>query len=93
MKHHSSSDGINGIRESFRTGDNSLGEEELNEKVVLKVIGQDKFFTSIIHTEVESSVDENTNNRDSETSVETSNTISLEDLFSTIEDTLYNEIK
>lgn len=89
LHHKSSSDGIEGIRQGFGEGDAELGEEELSEDVGLSLVfTEHPSLTGIVGTEVESSVDEDTDEGDAQTSVNTLETIRFVGLGDTVDQTL-----
>jgi len=86
LHHESSSDGIKGIRS--QTGDTSdeLGNEELNSDGGLAFLEEDSL-SGIVTTEVTGSVGDNSEDRDTESLVETLNTIGGLDLGQAINET------
>lgn len=84
--HHSSSDGIDGIRSQTSEDGNGPANTEVNVEVVLQVTGE-QGLDGVVETEVKTSVDNDTDARDNETSVETGNTIGGEGLFVDIDQT------
>lgn len=85
LHHKSSSNGIEGIWQSFGECDTELGEEELHEDVGASLIfTENPSLTGIVSTEVEGSVDEDTDERNAQTSVNTLETIRSEGLGDTI---------
>jgi hypothetical protein len=91
LHHKSSSDGIQGERNSFRHSDDNLSEEESGEfwSFILFSIGsEDQSLTGVVTSEVEGSVDENTYNWNGESSVETDESVSGENFLSAIDHTI-----
>lgn len=73
--HESTSDGIKRIRNNTGGNGDELSETPNSEEVSFLHIFEEHNLTSIEKTEVRGSVSDNTNNRDTETSVETSGTV------------------
>jgi len=84
--HHSPSNGINWVGSKTRNNGNRPTEEE-GDKSGSRISDKD-WFEGIVETKVETSVDEDTDARDDETSVETSNTIGSEGLLVDIDETV-----
>jgi len=88
LHHQSSTDGIIRIGEESRDGGDALGEQPLEEDIRLVGIREQDRSEGIITSEESSSVHDNTNNRDTESSVQTGETITLVDLGETVHDTI-----
>lgn len=89
LHHKSSSDSIERIGQGFGEGDTELGEEELSEDVGLSLVFTEyPSLTRIVGTEVESSVDKDTDEGDTQTSVNTLETIRFVGLGDTVDQTL-----
>lgn len=89
LHHKSSSDGVEGVGQGFGEGDTELGKEELGEHVSLSLIfTEDPSLTGIVSTEVEGSVDEDTNKGDAQTSVNTLETVGFVGFGDTVDKTL-----
>jgi hypothetical protein len=73
--HHSSSDGIERVRGGRSTGGDGPSEQEGGEEVALKRTNENNGLKGVVETEVQTSVDNDTDNGDTETSVETGNTV------------------
>jgi hypothetical protein len=86
--HHSSSDSIKRIRGDTGTGGDAPTEEEGSKEVVGKGSDQDNGLDGIVHAEVETTVDDDTNDGGHETTVETSNTIGSEGLAVDVDETV-----
>jgi len=84
--HHSSSNGVNWVGSKTRNNGNRPTEEEGDEGGT--VFSDDDWFEGIVESKVETSVDEDTDARDDETSVKTSNTIGSESLLVDIDETV-----
>ncbi|KAH3658860.1 hypothetical protein OGATHE_006586 [Ogataea polymorpha] len=78
--HHSSSDSVQWVRSSRSSGGDGPTQQERSKEVTLKRTNQDNRLKRVVETEVETSVDNNTNNRWQETSVKTSNTVGSKSL-------------
>lgn len=78
--HHSSSNSIERVRGKTSTSGDTPTEEEGGEEVALKRTDKDDRLDRVVQTEVETSVDNDTNDGRNETSVETSDTIGSEGL-------------
>jgi len=87
LHHQSSSDGIEGIRKETRKSSDDLGNDELKENGGLGV-SQEGSLSGIVTTEVAGSVGNDTEDRDTETLVETLNTVNSSDLVDTINETV-----
>merc|ERR1711899_11057 len=84
--HHSSSDGIDWVGSQTRNNGDRPTEEE-GDKSGSRVANND-WFQRIVKSKVQTSVDEDTDARDDETSVETSNTIRSQSLLVNIDQTV-----
>jgi len=81
LHHQSSSDGIKGETDRFRGRNDELGEEELLEErgfPLCFIITEDPTLSGIVSSEVEGSVDEDTDHRHSVSSVDTGQTLLFE---------------
>jgi len=87
LHHQSSSDGIEGIREETGEGSDDLGNNKLEEDGGLGV-SQESSLSGIVTTEVAGSVGNNTKDGNSESLIETLDTISSSDLINTINETV-----
>jgi hypothetical protein len=86
--HHSSSDSVEGVRSETGTGGDSPTEKEGGKEVTLKRTNKDDGLNGVVETEVEASVDNDTNNGRDETSVETGNTVRGEGLSVDVDETV-----
>ena len=84
--HHSSSDGVNGVRSESGSDSDQPSNGEVGEEVVLDV-GWQKSLDGVIDTEVETSVDDDTDTGDDESSVEPSNAVSGESFLVNVKET------
>jgi len=87
LHHQSSSDGIKRIRKKTRESSDDLGNEELEEDASLGV-SQEGSLSGIVTTEIAGSVSDDTKDGDTETLIETLNTINSSDLVDTIDETV-----
>jgi len=85
--HHSSSDGINGVRGETGEDGDTPSNHEVDSEVVLDGSREERL-DCIVETEVEPSVDDNTNAGNNETSVETSNTVGVDSFSKHINETI-----
>jgi len=85
LHHESSSDGVQRIRSETSQSGDELGNHELENDAAVRA--NDGSLKGIVTTEVGTSVGDNTEDRDSETSVETSCAIGLGDLGDTVNET------
>jgi len=92
LHHQSSSDGIKGIREETGEGSDDLGNDEFEEDGGLGV-SQDGSLSGIVTTEVAGSVGNDTEDRDTETLVETLNTVNSSNLVDTVDETVELSIR
>lgn len=86
--HHATTDGIQGVRGNTGTGGDGPAEEERGEEVALKRTNQDDGLDRVVHTEVQTTVDNDTQDGGTETTVETGNTIGSEGLTVDIDETI-----
>jgi len=86
LHHQSSSNGIEGIRKETRKRSNDLGDDELEEDGGI-LVSQDGSLSSIVTTEVAGSVSDDTKDGDTESLIESLNTISSSDLVDTVDET------
>lgn len=85
--HESSSNGIKWVGDDTSNVGDDLGVDELLDEEGLLVVGEEDLFTSIESTEVGGSVSDDTNDGDTETSVETLDTVLLEVLDEAVNET------
>lgn len=79
LHHHSSSNGIQGVWDNTGTSCDGLGNDELNEDVVHSWEGEDNLLGSIVSSKIESSVDDDSDDWDTKSLVESLNSVSLVD--------------
>jgi hypothetical protein len=78
--HHTTTDGVQGVGSNTGTGGDTPSEKEGGKEVTLKRTDEDDRLDRIVHTEVETTVDDDTSDGRTETTVETSDTIRGESL-------------
>ena len=84
--HHTTSDGINWVGSKTRDNSNSPAESEGSHEGT--TFTNEDWLDSIVDTEVKTSVDEDTDTGDGETSVETGNTVGGDGLLVDIDETI-----
>merc|ERR1711974_243426 len=72
--HHATTDGVNGVGAETGGGGDNPTKQEVGEEVTLHG-GRHDGLCGIVETEVETTVDEDTDSRDDETTVETGDSI------------------
>jgi len=88
LHHEASTDGIERVGEDSSGDGNDLGEHPHGEDVGFFGVGEHDGLTGIEHTEVGGSVGNDTNNGDTETSVETGGTVGLGNLTEAVNETV-----
>lgn len=78
--HHATADSVEGVRGDTGTGGDAPAESERGKEVVGKVADEDDGLDRVVHAEVETTVDDDTSDGGTKTTVETSNTIRSEGL-------------
>jgi len=86
--HHTTTDGIQRIRSNTSTSRNCPTEKEGGQEIVLKRTDEEDGLNRVVHTKVQTTVDDYTKNRGCETTVETGNTIRGESLLIHIDQTV-----
>lgn len=86
--HHATTDGVEGIRSDTSTSGDSPAEQEGGKEVTLEGTDEDNGLDGVVHAEVQTTVDNDTSNGGSETTVETSDTIRGESLLVDIDQTV-----
>jgi hypothetical protein len=90
--HHTTTDGVERVRSDTGTGGDSPAESERSQEVALESTGEDDRLERVVHTEVQTTVDDDTSDGGHETTVETGNTVGskglLVDIYETVELTL-----
>ena len=86
--HHTTTDGVQGVGSDTSTSSNSPAEHERSKEVTLKGTNEEDRLDRVVHAEVQTTVDHNTQNGRTETTVETSNTIGGKGLLVYIDQTV-----
>jgi hypothetical protein len=86
--HHTTTDGVKRVRSNTSTSGNSPAEQEGSKEATLKRTNQDNRLDGVVHAEVQTTVDNNTKNGGTETTVETGNTVGSEGLTVDINETV-----
>ena len=86
--HHTTTDGIQRVGGDTGTSGDGPAEQEGSKEVVLKRTDQDDRLDRVVHTEVQTTVDNDTKDGGTETTVETGNTIRSEGLLVDINQTV-----
>ena len=86
--HHTSADSVEWVRSDTSTSGDSPAEEERGQEVTLEGTGEEDRLERIVHSEVETTVDNDTSDGRTETTVETRDTISGDGLLVDIEQTV-----
>jgi hypothetical protein len=86
--HHTATDGVKGVRGDTGTGGDGPAEQEGGEERALKRTNQENGLDGVVHAEVETTVDNNSENGGTETTVETGNTVGGEGLAVDIHETV-----
>ena len=73
--HHTTTDGVQGVGSNTGTSGDSPSEEEGGEEVTLKRTDEEDRLDRVVHTEVQTTVDDDTSDGGTETTVETGDTI------------------
>jgi hypothetical protein len=87
--HHTTADSVERVRGNTGTSGDSPSEQERGQEVTLEGTGEDDGLKRVVHTEVQTTVDDYAKNRGTETTVETGNTVGgeglLVDIYQTVE--------
>jgi hypothetical protein len=83
--HHATTDSIKRVRSDTSTSGDGPSESERGKEVTLKRADKENWLDGIVHSEVETTVNDNAENGWAETTVETSNTIGSESLLVNID--------
>ena len=86
--HHATTDGVQRVGSDTGTSGDSPAKSERSQEVTLKSTGEDDRLERVVHTEVETTVDDDTSNGGHETTVKTSNTVGGEGLLVDIDETV-----
>jgi hypothetical protein len=78
--HHTTADSVKRVRGDTGTSGDGPTEEERGEEVALKVASEENGLERVVHTEVQTTVDDDTSDGGHETTVETGNTVGSEGL-------------
>ena len=73
--HHTTTDGVERVRSNTSTSGDSPAEQEGGQEVTLERTNKEDRLDGVVHAEVETTVDDDTNDGRAETTVETGNTI------------------
>lgn len=85
--HHTTTDSVDGVGSQTSTSGNSPAKQEGSQEVLLEALGEDGL-EGVVHTEVQTTVDDDTNAGDGETTVQTGNTIGGEGLAVDVNETV-----
>lgn len=86
--HHTPTDGVERVRGNTSTGGDSPTEKERGKEVVGEGTGEQDRLQGVVHAEVETTVDDNTSDRGTETTVQTGNTVRGEGLAVDVNETV-----
>lgn len=86
--HHAAANGVKRVRGNTGTGGDGPAEQEGGEERALKRTDKENGLDGIVHAEVETTVDDNSENGGTEATVETGNTVSGEGLAVDIDETV-----
>lgn len=86
--HHTTTDGVERVGGNTGTGGDSPAEQEGSQEVVLERAGKEDGLDGVVHTEVQTTVDNDTKNGGTETTVETGNTVGGESLLVDVDETV-----
>jgi hypothetical protein len=78
--HHATADGVERVRGNTGTGGDGPTKSERGKEVALKAASEDDGLERVVHTEVQTTVDNDTSDGRHETTVETGNTVRGESL-------------
>jgi len=86
--HHASADGIKRVRGDTGTSGDTPSESERGKEVVLERSGEEDGLDGVVHSEVETTVNDDTSDGGHETTVETGNTVRGEGLAVDVDETV-----
>jgi hypothetical protein len=86
--HHTPTDSVKRVRSDTGTSGDSPTEEERGEEVVGEGTGEQDRLQGVVHAEVQTTVDDDTGNGGTETTVQTSNTVRGERLAVDVDETV-----
>lgn len=73
--HHATTNGVKRVRGDTGTGGDAPSKSKRRQEVALELAGEDDRLDGVVHTKVQTTVDDDTEDRWTETTVETSNAI------------------
>lgn len=86
--HHTTADGVKRVRGNTSGGGDRPAEQERSKEVTLERTDQDDRLDRVVETEVQATVDNDTKNRGTETTVETGKTVRSEGLLVDVNETV-----
>lgn len=86
--HHATTDGVKRVGSDTSTGGDGPTEQEGGQEVTLKRTDEDDRLNRVVHTEVQTTIDDDTKDGWHETTVETGNTVGGEGLLVDIDETV-----
>lgn len=86
--HHTTTDSVKRIRSNTSTSGDSPAEQEGGKEVTLKRSNEENGLDGVVHSEVQTTVDDNSEDGRTETTVQTSNTIGSEGLLVDVNETV-----
>jgi hypothetical protein len=86
--HHATTDSVERVRSDTSTSGDSPAEKERNQEVTLEGTGEEDRLERVVHSEVETTVNDDTSDRGTETTVETEDTVRCEGLLVDIDQTV-----
>jgi hypothetical protein len=86
--HHTTTDSVKRVRSDTGTGGDTPTKSERGQEVVCERTDEDNRLERVVHTEVQTTVDNNTKNGGSETTVQTSNTVRSKSLAVDVDETV-----
>lgn len=86
--HHTTTDSIQWVRSNTSTSSDSPAEEERGQEATLERADKENGLDGVVHSEVQTTVDDNSKDGGTETTVETRDTIRLQGLLVDINETV-----
>lgn len=86
--HHATTDSVEWVGSDTGTSGDSPTEEERGQEVTLEVADKDDWLERVVHTEVETTVNDDTSNGGTEATVETHDTVGSESLLVDVDQTV-----
>ncbi len=86
--HHATTDSVERVRRDTGTSRHSPAEKERSQEAALKRADEDNGLDRVVHAKVETAVDDDTGNRWTETTVETSDTVRGQRLLVNVDETV-----